>query len=216
MEMSLRNQGKSTPTRNVVPFSLLRAGAPRTATSQRPGVCAARARGSAGSASAPSASPSGAPRSRASKQRVTFFGWVFFLISLGSPHARPMGHTCGEPNKIELTAAHTLHYRSFSGHAAMTSWAPEGWAVQLGAAWPFCTYGGTLTKKSGKMFRVGIFLDFVWLTTRTPHGAYVRRARRNRIDSHGGEIERLALQGAAGPTSTSRSSRASTAASSSR
>ena len=45
------------------------------------------------------------------------------------------------------------------------------------------------------MFRVGIFLDFVWLTTRTPHGAYVRRARRNRIDRHGGEIERLALQG---------------------
>ena len=53
---------------------------------------------------------------------------------------------------------------------------------------------GTLTKKSGNFFRVGIFLDFVWLTTRTPHGAYVRRARRNRIDHHGGEIERLALQ----------------------
>ena len=54
---------------------------------------------------------------------------------------------------------------------------------------------GTLTKKSGKIFRVGIFLDFVWLTTRTPHGAYVRRARRNRFDRHGGGIERLALQG---------------------
>ena len=55
---------------------------------------------------------------------------------------------------------------------------------------------GTLTKKSGKIFRVGIFLDFVWLTTRTmhPHGAYVRGARRNRIDRHGGGIERLALQ----------------------
>ena len=54
--------------------------------------------------------------------------------------------------------------------------------------------GGTLTKKSSKFFRVGIFLDFVWLTTRTPHGAYVRRARRNRIDRHGGDIERLGLQ----------------------
>ena len=32
-----------------------------------------------------------------------FFGWVFFLISLGSPHVRPMGRTCGEPNEIELT-----------------------------------------------------------------------------------------------------------------
>ena len=37
-----------------------------------------------------------------------FFGWVFFLISLGgqAPHVRctPMGRTCGEPNEIELTA----------------------------------------------------------------------------------------------------------------
>ena len=42
-----------------------------------------------------------------------------------------------------------------------------------------------------------ILLDFAWLATRTihPHGAYVRRTRRNRIDRHGGEIERLALQG---------------------
>jgi len=48
-----------------------------------------------------------------------------------------------------------------------------------------------ITKKSGNIFRVGVFLDFVWLTTRTPHGAYVRRARRNRIYRHGGEIERL-------------------------
>ena len=50
---------------------------------------------------------------------------------------------------------------------------------------------GLLAKKSGKIFRVGIFLDFVWLTTRTPHGAYARRARRNRIDPHGGGMERL-------------------------
>ena len=37
----------------------------------------------------------------------------------------------------------------------------------------------TPMKKSGNIFRVGIFLDFVWLTTRTPHGgaSYVRRAR---------------------------------------
>ena len=32
------------------------------------------------------------------------FGWVFFLISSGSPHVRPMGRTCGEPDEIELTA----------------------------------------------------------------------------------------------------------------
>ena len=47
------------------------------------------------------------------------------------------------------------------------------------------------TKKSGNMFRVGSFLDFVRLTTRTPHGAYVRGANRNRIDRHWVEIERL-------------------------
>ena len=43
-----------------------------------------------------------------------FFGWVLFLISSGSPHVRctPMGRTCGEPNEIELPAAHGLSYRS--------------------------------------------------------------------------------------------------------
>ena len=40
-----------------------------------------------------------------------------------------------------------------------------------------------ITTQSGSMFHVGIFLDFVWLTTRTmhPHGAYAQGARRNRI-----------------------------------
>ena len=57
--------------------------------------------------------------------------------------------------------------------------------------WRLRSKPGLLAKKSGKIFRVGIFLDFVWLTTRTPHGAYVRSARRNRIDRHRGGIERL-------------------------
>ena len=37
------------------------------------------------------------------------------MIPLGSPHVRctPMGHTCGEPNEIELTGAHGSGYRSF-------------------------------------------------------------------------------------------------------
>ena len=38
------------------------------------------------------------------KRAVKFFGWVFFLISSGSPHVRPMGRTCGEPDEIGLTA----------------------------------------------------------------------------------------------------------------
>ena len=41
------------------------------------------------------------------------------------------------------------------------------------------------------MFWVGTFLDSVWLTTRTPRGAYARRARRNRINRHWGGIEWL-------------------------
>ena len=44
------------------------------------------------------------------KRSGNVFGWGFYflLISLGSPHVRPMGHTCGEPNEIELTASHGL------------------------------------------------------------------------------------------------------------
>ena len=91
-----------------------------------------------------------------------------------------MGRTCGGPNEIELTAIGVeLNGLRRAGEQRTPHAPPER----------------TLTKKSGKIFRVGIFLDFVWLTTRTPHGAYVRRGRRNRIDRHGGEIERLALQG---------------------
>ena len=37
------------------------------------------------------------------KRAVIFYGWGFFLISSGSPHVRPMGRTCGEPDEIELT-----------------------------------------------------------------------------------------------------------------
>ena len=45
---------------------------------------------------------------RALKRSGDIFRWggVCFLISLGSPHVRPMGRTCGEPNVFELTAAH--------------------------------------------------------------------------------------------------------------
>ena len=40
------------------------------------------------------------------KKSGNIFGWVFFLISLGSPHVRPtgVGRTCGGPNEIELPA----------------------------------------------------------------------------------------------------------------
>ena len=60
----------------------------------------------------------------------------------------------------------------------------RGFVVPLGR-----TY--LLTQKSGNIFRVGIFLDFVRLATRTPRGAHVRRAKRNRVDPNWGGIERL-------------------------
>ena len=49
------------------------------------------------------------------------------------------------------------------------------------------------TDTRGNTFRVGIFLDFVKLTIRTPHGgaSYVQGAKRNRIDTHRGGTERL-------------------------
>ena len=42
-------------------------------------------------------------------------------------------------------------------------------------------------EKSGNIFRVGIFLDFVRLNARTPHGgaSYLRGAKRNRLDPIG-------------------------------
>ena len=56
----------------------------------------------------------------------------------------------------------------------------------------------TIGQRAVMCFGWVFFLDFVWRsgTTRTegPHGAYVRRARRNRIDRHGGKIERLATR----------------------
>ena len=56
------------------------------------------------------------------KRAVMSFGWVFFLISLGSPHVRRTPHGCvthrtyGEPNEIELTAIE-LHLHGSLRHA---------------------------------------------------------------------------------------------------
>ena len=46
------------------------------------------------------------------KRAVMFFGWVVFLISVRgqAPHVlrAHTGHTCGEPDEIEMTAVHGL------------------------------------------------------------------------------------------------------------
>ena len=51
--------------------------------------------------------------------------------------------------------------------------------------------GVLLTKKSGKCFRVGIFLDFASSSTRTPHGVHAQMGGRLRIGHHWGGFERL-------------------------
>jgi hypothetical protein len=49
------------------------------------------------------------------KRGVIFFGWVFYLISLGSPHVlrAHMGHTRGGANVIDVAPAHVLFTAPF-------------------------------------------------------------------------------------------------------
>ena len=39
---------------------------------------------------------------RLTKKSGEIFGWVRFLISLGSPHVRPVGRTCRRAGEVEL------------------------------------------------------------------------------------------------------------------
>ena len=102
-----------------------------------------------------------------------------------------MGRTCGEPDEIELTAmgvelngSRGVRLGRVGVRHAVHRLPPRllveasGNVFRVGIFWLF--------------FLVGIFLDFVRLTTRTggPHGAYVRGAKRNRIGSHWDEIYR--------------------------
>ena len=91
---------------------------------------------------------------------------------------------------------------STSPQSAYTAYPTRGRAVADICAWrmpgtpmakPRPPFPYLITQKSGDILRVGIFLDFVRLTTRTEglRGAYVRGAGRNRIDPHRGEVERL-------------------------
>ena len=101
-----------------------------------------------------------------------------------------MGRAGGEPDEIELAAievgveldgsgrvpaAICLHMISF---CAAVNGSPS--SAFLLSAWL------TLRKTNGNICRVGIFLGFVCLTTRTvhTHRVYVRGAGRNRIDRH--------------------------------
>ena len=114
----------------------------------------------------------------------------------------------GSPLPVSLR----YHILPVAGSAAWKKAEPSaGVILERSYFWPLhtCWVGlpagrQLITEQASNIFRVGIFLDFVWLTTRTmhPHGACARRARRNRIEPHWGEIVRLGTRtgrGAAGP-----------------
>ena len=110
------------------------------------------------------------------------------------------GHVCA----LDDVANHIVHIRDVAGadHVGLGGDYDGVEALPLGLE-DVSKYA--IWKRAVKQFRVGIFLDFVWLTTRTPHGgaSYVRGARRNRIDRHGGGIERLAGTRTSSRTSSS-------------
>ena len=93
--------------------------------------------------------------------------------------------TCGEPDEIGLTPMGVK--LNGSGHVPrdvntrLPSRVEDEWHL--------------FAHRSGKNFRVGMFLDFASPSTRTegPHGAYayVQMSGRNRIDPHWGGVERL-------------------------
>ena len=84
-----------------------------------------------------------------------------------------MGCTCGEPDEIELTAIGV----ELNGSRRVPLLRALVQVLQ-GLLIHFSL------KKSGKHFRVGIFLGFASSSTRTmhPHGAYVQVSGRNRVD----------------------------------
>ena len=90
--------------------------------------------------------------------------------------------TCGEPNEIELTPIGV----ELNGHHQAKRRGPSPWRPTSATTRATSTRASSRTarQRSGNIFRVDIFLDFVRLTTRAegPHGAHARGAKRNRSD----------------------------------
>ena len=103
--------------------------------------------------------------------------------AIGKLHCWPDRRHCARlPHLLRVGEAVALLEEGEHGVQVSLPSVPHGGPVHL------------ITEKSGNVFRVGIFLDFVRQsgTTRAegPHGAYVRRATRSRVDPHRGEVER--------------------------
>ena len=110
---------------------------------------------------------------------VMFSGWVFFLtpiyISLGGQAQHVLRaqmwalNTCGEPNEIELTAAHGLVYLP-----------PPFQAEWLNGTWNAAGLGGAYVPRAVQFHPHGGQFDYVWPPARTTHPhvgpQYVRRA----------------------------------------
>jgi len=110
----------------------------------------------------------------------------------GSPHIKKSTHTHADRRGSSAVIHSIVLQGRVQVSAAQRRLASHGRGARV------CGDACPRTKKSGNVFRVGIFLDFVWLTTRTMHPhvgpQHVRGARRNRIVPHGGGIERLAAR----------------------
>ena len=124
------------------------------------------------------------PAACTSNQQPTTGQWL-------TPPPNPHGHQPVRHTGHTHTHTHT-HTRATKRTAAYSGRQQQA-AAPRGVDSP-CQASHGSRKRGGNIFRVGIFLDFVWLTTRTPYVAYARRAKRNRIDRHRGEIERLATR----------------------
>ena len=129
------------------------------------------------------------------------------MISSGTPHVRPVGRTCGELDETELTAMGVELNgvrRVLDGDGD-----PLGAGVWDGERGLWRRGGGKVAvlgdrawsrMRTRAVISLGwVFFDFDFVrrpgTARTMHPhvgpQYVRGARRNRIDPHGGGIERL-------------------------
>ena len=125
----------------------------------------------------------------ARKRAVTYFGWVFFLISSGSPRVRctPMGRTCGEPDEIGYTPMGVE--LNGSRHVRLLDLVHRVVVVRPRPV-PAC-------HKKAATFSGWWAFVLISLGGPTPHvlrahvggASYVRNAKRSRIDPHWGEIE---------------------------
>ena len=92
------------------------------------------------------------------------------------------GHTCGEPNEIETDRPPFtgLFYRCALGHGADLTGDFSGVFnakyTDVEDVCPWETAQVRVSEKGGNVFRVGIFVDFVRLTTRTMHPPWGVRA----------------------------------------